>query len=200
MCKSPHRPCFVLLQKEDKIKDLNRRVQLKAQQRAKLQTGDTLVTSKPTDASQVRISDDVVIVNNSVPHSNRVDSLSNSNPSDEPHVGTLVTIATTNSSDGGGSNAAVVANSASQQQQPPAATTSQSKTREPDTRAAVSTAEAVARPDGVVAKGNMATLDSSLGIAVDGNSDSALPTTSSTATTKSSKTSGYATEELESYC
>ena len=165
-------------------------MQLKAQQRAKQQQqfnyGDTnaIVTSaKNTDQSQRGLTDDVVIVNNSIPTKRIV-----INQSEEPNIGTLVTIAT-NSTE----------NNSVAKVKPEATTIATTNTIQ---SGAVDTGENV-----VVARNDVVTMDTSppsLGITVDGNSDSALPPTSSTTTTKSSKTSASGSGEennySESYC
>ena len=143
-------------------------MQLKAQQRAKQSHSDTMATSVlNTDQSQYA-SDDTAIVHNSTPL-NKAEY----NQSEEPNVGTLVTIGT--SSD----NAVVV-----------------KATRTKTLQSAVvidgGGEDVVARVDGIMDS------NPSLGIIVDGNSDSALPTSF---TTKSSKTSGSCEENYsESYC
>ena len=159
-------------------------MQLKAQQRAKQQQqfnyGDTnaIVTSaNNTDQSQLGITGDVVIVNNSIP-TKRIDI----NQSEEPNVGTLVTIATNSTENNSVTKAK------------PVATTKTLQSGVADTRGNV-----------VVARNDVVTMDTSppsLAITVDGNSDSALPPTSSTTTTKSSKTSGSGEQNnySESYC
>ena len=161
-------------------------MQLKAQRRAKQQQqfnyGDTnaIVTSaKNTDQSQRGLTDDVVIVNNSIPTKRIV-----INQSEEPNVGTLVTIASNSTEKNSVAKVKPVATIKTLQSE------------------ALDTVENVvdARND-VVA---MDTSPPSLGITVDGNSDSALPPTSSITTTKSSKTSASGSAEennySESYC
>ena len=163
-------------------------MQLKAQQRAKQQQqfnyGDTnaIVTSaNNSDQSQLGITGDVVIVNNSIP-TKRIDI----NQSEEPNVGTLVTIATNSTENNSVTKAKPVATSI--------ATTKTLQSGVVNTGGNV-----------VVARNDVVTMDTSppsLAITVDGNSDSALPPTSSTTTTKSSKTSGSGEENnySESYC
>ena len=169
------------MQKEEKIKDLNRRVQLKAQQRAKQQQqqhhhDDTNTTvSSPNNTDQRTLTDDVIIVNNSTQPTKLISQ------SEEPNVGTLVTIATTAPPD---YNSLFKA--------------SKSKATTEDT---------VGRPSVVVARGDVGVVARDGVVVMDtsppslGNSDSALPATSST-TAKNSACSASGAEEnySESYC
>lgn len=201
------------LQKEEKIKDLNRRVQLKAQQRAKQHNSDSTMVTNTDQSQRGALSDDVIIVNNSIPASaNRVLELKDKNQSEVPNVGTLVTIAA-NSPDSSHDNAFTKATA------PPPSYNQANKLQ--SSRAAEDGLVMVG--DSVVVRGsdNMVTIsntsppslgitDSGLGLAgngnsitMDGNSDSALPAMSSTPTTKSSKTSASGSGDdafSESYC
>ena len=191
------------LQKEDKITDLNRRVQLKMQQRTKQQQQqqqqqhqhsdtNTIVTNSDQSHRAV-VNDDVVIVNNIIPKKLF-------NQSEEPSVGTLVTIATAPSPDYDSAVSKATSQNTVTTKAIEADGTVVAKEGLVTKEALVSRGERV-----VVARSNVVTMDTSppsLRITVDGNSDSALPATSSTTTTKSSKTSGTVGEEnySESYC
>ncbi len=173
-------------------------MQLKAQQRAKLQQNDPLATSR-TDQSQARICDDVVIINNSIPRDGKQPE--RGSLSEEPNVGTLVTISTTTTNTE--NNNPVV--KATCKSSPPVAVAQNTLQGAPPVSTATTITQVgsapgnavVARVDGDVAKET----PPPGGVTVDGNSDSALPTTSSSATTKSSKNSASesVTEELETY-
>ena len=150
-------------QKEDRIKELNKRLQQKAQQRAKLAANSaqgviTKTTAAINNTGQSMASKEPSVATNSIP-AKTVDFVKTA-PSSEPSVGTLVTISTNPLA-----NNEVIVNQVN-----------------------------ILPPEGAISNTNITAST----IGVDPNSDSALPTSS--ATTKSSKTSGSEEVYSESYC